>query len=546
MHRLFLVHELLIIICEHLYDEDDIPNTSKEALARLARTCKAFHTVALNALWSNLDGVAPLIQCLPAEVTRLYWRLPLGTAVVGIERAPRKAEWDIIRGYASRVQRLRVLNPLRPVEPFIIFTLSRPPTTSALFPNLRSLVWNDSRPQTMGFLQTLCGPLLTSLTFDCSTTGTARWGAAASAILIALPVICPAVNVITLPSSSPCPPIPNILLAWSHLEEVTCGDIDTVIFRHLAKQTYLRKLAFILSQSISQSLTDRPASPQTFSRLRELEVHAPELPSLIELMQKLEIHPTSIRGQVDAGPTPCDMRAFFAFLTEHYVAVKPQNVSLQSLPSIRVTSMAQPPLLPPTGNQFNGRSTHTGIHGSDFWPLAQFGSIETLIIDVNCSIHLADDDLASLASAWPHLRTFNVNKKYGWVVKSDITQIGLLEMLQCCPKLQTLCIAVDTNTFTEVPLDRPGGGVQNMNIRTLAFADSVIQPRAIIVVAAFLSDVFPRLNEVTAWKSDQMRARRDANSTDPTVYAIRWEGVSQQIKGMIRIRQQEKRWRRSE
>ncbi|KAG1817054.1 uncharacterized protein BJ212DRAFT_1350508 [Suillus subaureus] len=522
MHRLFLVHELLMIICEHLYDEDDIPNASKKALARLARTCKAFHAVALNALWSDLDGVAPLIQCLPTEVTRLYWRLPLGTAVVGIERAPRKAEWDIIQGYANRVQRLRVLNPHRPVEPSVIFTLSRPPTTSPLFPNLRSLVWNDSRPQTMGFLKTLCGPLLTSLTFDCSSTGTARWGAAASAILTAVPVICPAVKVIALPSSSPCPPIPNMLLAWSHLEEVTCGEIDTVIFHHLAKQTYLRKLAFTLSQTISQSLTDHPPSPQTFSRLRELEVHAPELPSLIEFIQKLEIHPTSIRGQ-------------------HYVGIKPQNVSLQSLPSIRMPSVAQPPLLPPTGNQFNGRSSHTGIHGSNFMPLTQFESINTLMIDVNCSIHLADDDLASLASAWPHLRTFSVNKTHGWIVKSDISQTGLLDMLQCCPRLQALCIAIDTDTFTEVPLDRPGGGVENMHIRTIAFADSVIQPRAITVVAAFLSDVFPRLDEVTAWKTDQMRARRDANS-----YAIRWEGVSQQVKGMIRIRKQERRWRRSE
>ncbi|KAG2071603.1 hypothetical protein BDR04DRAFT_1231036 [Suillus decipiens] len=541
MHRLFLVHELLAIICEQLYDEDDIPNTSKEALARLARTCKAFHSVALNALWSNLDGVAPLIQCLP-EVTRLYWRLPLGTAVVGIERAPRKEEWDIIQGYASRVQHLRVLNRLRPVEPSVIFTLSRPPTTSPLFPNLRSLVWNDSRPQTMGFLKTLCGPLLISLTLDCSNTGTARWDAAASTILNSVPVICPAVKVITFPSSSLCPPTSNMLLAWSHLEEVTCGEIDTVIFGHLAKQTYLRKLAFILSRSISQSLTGRPPFPQAFSRLRELDVHAPELPSLIELMQKLEIHPTSIGGQVDAGPTPCDIRAFFAFLTKHYVDVKPQNVLLQSLPSIRTP---QPPLLPPTGNQFNGQTSHTGIYGSDFMPLAQFGSLDTLIIDVNCSIHLTDDDLASLASAWPDLRTFSINKTYGWVVKSDITQIGLLQMLQCCPKLQTLCIAIDTNTFTEVPLDRPGGGVQNMNIRTISFADSVIQPRAATVVAAFLSDVFPRLNEVAAWKSDQTRTQRDADRTEMT-YAARWEGVSQQIKGMIRIRQQERRWRRGE
>lgn len=75
MHRLFLVHELFMIIWEHLYDEDDIPGASKVVLARLARTCKTFHAVALNALWSNLDGIAPLIQCLPAEVTRLYLRL---------------------------------------------------------------------------------------------------------------------------------------------------------------------------------------------------------------------------------------------------------------------------------------------------------------------------------------------------------------------------------------------------------------------------------------------------------------------------------------
>jgi hypothetical protein len=302
-----------------------------------------------------------------------------------------------------------------------------------------------------------------------------------------------------------------MLLAWNHLEEVTCGEIDTVTFDHLAKQTYSRKLAFILSQSISQSLIDHTPFPQTFLRLRELEVHASELPSLIEFMQKLGIHPTSIRSRVDAGPTPCDMRAFFAFLAEHYVGVQPRNVSLQSLRRIQMPTVVQPPLVPPIGNQFNGPS-YTGIHGSDLMPLAQFGSIDTLIIDVNCSIHFAEDNIASLASAWPHLRIFSVNKTHGWVAKSDITQIGLLKMLQCCPKLQTIYIAIDTDTFTEVPLDRLGG-VQNMNVRTIAFADSVIQPRAATVVAAFLSDVFPRLNEVTAWKSDQMRARRTRQCT---------------------------------
>ena len=129
---------------------------------------------------------------------------------------------------------------------------------------------------------------------------------------------------------------------------------------------------------------------------------------------------------------------------------------------------------------------------------------------------------------------------HGWT-NSDITQVGLLRMLECCPSLETLCIAINTNAFTQVPLDRPGRGVQNTNIRTVTFADSTITPCATTAVAAFLSDVFPNLNEVTAWKSEQLRKRPGAN-----LYAARWDDVSQQVKGMIRIRQQERRWRWSE
>src|SRR6267154_5782109 len=187
-----------------------------------------------------------------------------GTPMLGIERPPQKAEWDIIQGYANRVRHLRVLNPLRPVQQSVILTLFNPPTTSPLFPNLRSLVWNDNRLQTLAVLRTLCGPLLTSLTFDISSN--ALWNSSAFATFTAVPHFCPAVKVITLPSSSISPShmLSGILLAWNHLEEVTCGEIDTSTFFHLARQPSLRKLAFTLSRSVS----DHCLSPQAFSRVR--------------------------------------------------------------------------------------------------------------------------------------------------------------------------------------------------------------------------------------------------------------------------------------
>lgn len=458
--------------------------------------------------------------------------------MLDIARPLHEAEWDIVQGYARRVRHLRILDPLQPVDLSAILSLCYPPVTYPLFPNLRSIVWNNNRSKALVFLGPLCSPLLTSLTFDIPNT--ALWGPSEIAALIAAPQSCPALKVVTLPSTPLYPPSPvysKMLLAWCHLEEVTCGEIDTSAFSHLAHQTTLRKLSFKLTPTVSKSLYDGHLSMHTFSRIRELDVHAADLPSLVDLMQKFEMRPTVVHGRLDTSPTPWDISAFFTFLTERHVGVKLRHISLEFKRMPSETHPVIHPPLPPTNDSHDDPSFHTSIYGNIIMPLAQFGSIDTLIIDIKCSIHLTDEDLSSLASAWPHLRALSLNKTHGWV-KSGITQVGLLKIVECCPKLQTLCIAINTDTFREVPLERPGRGIQNRNIQTLAFADSVITSCATTVVAAFLSDVFPNLHDVTAWKSDQMRKRQGAN-----IYATHWDNVSQQVKGMIRIRQQERRWR---
>jgi len=43
--------------------------TCQRTLATLARTCSSLSEAALDALWSNLDGLRPLAQCIYAANT---------------------------------------------------------------------------------------------------------------------------------------------------------------------------------------------------------------------------------------------------------------------------------------------------------------------------------------------------------------------------------------------------------------------------------------------------------------------------------------------
>ena len=315
--------------------------------------------------------------------------------MLDIARPLHKVEWDIIQSYATRVRHLLIFDPFQPVDLSAILTLCRPPDTYPLFPNLRSLIWNNNRSKALAFLRHLCTPQLRCLTFDLPNT--ALWGPSEISALIAAPPSCPALKVITLPSTPLYPPSPvfsNMLLAWRHLEEVTCGEIDTSAFFHLAQQTTLRKLSFQLTPFISNSLHTGQLSSHAFSRICELDVRAADLPSLVELMQKSEMRPTVVCVRVNTSPTSWDIMAFFAFLTERHTGVKLQHISLGC--QMTHSMIYEPP--PPTDDPFDDASFHTGIYGNILMPLAQFRSIETLIIDVMCKVQLTDGNLSSLVS----------------------------------------------------------------------------------------------------------------------------------------------------
>ncbi|KAH7890184.1 hypothetical protein F5I97DRAFT_1949410 [Phlebopus sp. FC_14] len=73
----------------------------KATLASLARTCRAFHEPALDALWMKLDLLDPVIQLLPRRMwTKRYHPLLIRVFM-------REKHWLTFRKYASRVKSVR-------------------------------------------------------------------------------------------------------------------------------------------------------------------------------------------------------------------------------------------------------------------------------------------------------------------------------------------------------------------------------------------------------------------------------------------------------
>jgi hypothetical protein len=79
MHRALLISEILSEVFAHV-NEDLGPRLAgkKPTLEALARTCKAFHEPAMDLLWADLDGITPLLGCVP-RLNRLIY--PSGSKV---------------------------------------------------------------------------------------------------------------------------------------------------------------------------------------------------------------------------------------------------------------------------------------------------------------------------------------------------------------------------------------------------------------------------------------------------------------------------------
>ncbi|KAF9814426.1 hypothetical protein IEO21_05090 [Rhodonia placenta] len=130
-------------------------------------------------------------------------------------------------------------------------------------------------------------------------------------------------------------------------------------------------------------------------------------------------------------------------------------------------------------------------------PLYAFHNLETLSIDSRYNIAINDNDMMSMALAWPRLRvlSFLHIRSQPRPFVPAVTLQGLVPLVENCPDLEDVILDIDASN-TEVSVDaRPGGGSSNSLITRLRLGPSSVAGEP-VKMAAFLSDLFPHLKNI--------------------------------------------------
>jgi hypothetical protein len=157
-----------------------------------------------------------------------------------------------------------------------------------------------------------------------------------------------------------------------------------------------------------------------------------------------------------------------------------------------------------------------------------FSNLTALIINPHVSLNLDDSFIRDLALALPRLEHLELNSG------ARVTLQGLIPLAKSCPDLNTLTLAVDTWGASHYQ-SRPGEGIQNKSLQ-LWDADSSI-PFDTIFIASFLSDVFPKLENIIS---------SGTYEDDGSVAITRWQEVQDLIPMFVSIRAQERAYQAKE
>ena len=76
-----------------------------------------------------------------------------------------------------------------------------------------------------------------------------------------------------------------------------------------------------------------------------------------------------------------------------------------------------------------------------------FSNLRRIRLDIGWNVGLTDNDLLKLTSAWPHLREFIINLRWGWNTHAGITLNGLVRLLRSCRSLRHIALAIDTQAI---------------------------------------------------------------------------------------------------
>ncbi|OAX39712.1 hypothetical protein K503DRAFT_865212 [Rhizopogon vinicolor AM-OR11-026] len=496
--------EVLLHICTTIDGElkgsPDQRRDSRITIAALARTCRAFKEPALDVLWKNIDGIKPLISCLPQGVVgkTAEGKLALGRPLFA-------DEWKLFEQYACRVHSFTIEgSQLNQISDEVVQAFVSTPS-SGLLPNLRRLKWQDDRDRFVPLLRILLVPTIRSLTLRGYQS--TRWDPSFTklALLASIGARYPSVREFscTFGSEGKSDVVSKAVCDWHELVHLQTGVLNTQALAHLASLPSLESLSFM---SYDLAADTQPQSVPIFtSKLDAVSITVPSHSHLNQCLRDIRFRScriVSFKLYIDRGRRgPFDPSNLIISFSECFSPVLEQ-------------------LIVETGDETYDEVLDSQRFAFSFdviAPLLQFSRLTVLDLTWFCSLDVDDEALKYMAQAWPQLEElyFGRGPCYPPVLTSTSrTFTALVHLIKHCRHLHRIqmrfaACSIDTD------IEPFSTTTANEN---LTFLDVGISPISNpIAVACQLHALLPNLTSV--------EYHEDEDSEPPLPFKEEWNQV---------------------
>ncbi|KAG1738983.1 hypothetical protein EDB19DRAFT_868139 [Suillus lakei] len=430
MHVCLLPTEILL----HIFTivDEGYRWRSRVPLAALARTCRNFKEPALDILWKDISGFGPLISCLPEGVSNTDMQ-----AKYMLKRPILNGEWRVIDRYARRIRSFEVNSiELDRIENQVMQVLMSAPSPTSLLPNLDSLRWCDDRERFFPLLRTLLGTTITSLQLGFTSTFPSF---AQSTLLVSLGGRCPSirelVGICVGDSIESSDAICEALCDLRELSHLDTGALSPREFLRLASLPSLKSLDFRL-KTYNIHDTQSNSAPTIFSHLDQVHLNASSESVVNHFLRCVRL-PSCRSASVFVDYDELDWNPEFPY--------DPLDISDLIVSLSECFSPALEKLHVEFAFDFTTYIGEDIIANRDYAlgfntvaPLLPFSRLTDLRLDWMCTSAINDVSLKTLAQSWPQLEDFCFGCGARWLVPPSLTFIGLVHLIQHCPRLCTV------------------------------------------------------------------------------------------------------------